>query len=185
MVSRDLRSIVGTDLVHRLNQSKSQSGNISRNKAKVNILANSTNPLKSMLSGNWRKLAIALCYLPIFGTVSEALIPKAQASVFSSPAAADAKPSKPDLEALCGKPSLDLLVEHEVVKGDTLVAIAQKYQVTTATIMGFNPAVRSGRVSVRTKAFDSAHRWYCIHMGNEDNYRIVAREIWAESRCIV
>jgi murein DD-endopeptidase MepM/ murein hydrolase activator NlpD len=179
MVSRNLRSQSKTDLAHGSSQFN-QSGKSSLADMGNKTLAAPTSNSSHKLTGSWHKLAIALCSFSsvnilAIGTV--ALNPSvAMASAFSRPTAADAKPAEQDLEALCGKPTLDLLVEHKVGQGETLSAIAQKYQVTTATIMGFNPAVRNGRVKAEQKLSIPPTDGIVYNMGNEDNYRIVAEK---------
>ncbi|MDX2255930.1 MAG: peptidoglycan DD-metalloendopeptidase family protein [Pseudanabaenaceae cyanobacterium bins.39] len=56
--------------------------------------------------------------------------------------------NKQEAEELCGKPTLDSLIKHQVKSGETLEAIAKQYNLKTATIMGLNPDVRSGSVKV-------------------------------------
>ncbi|MBD2189751.1 M23 family metallopeptidase [Pseudanabaena mucicola] len=51
-----------------------------------------------------------------------------------------------EAEELCGKPTLDDLAKHKVAQGETLEAIAKKYELKTATLMGLNPDVRNGQV---------------------------------------
>ncbi|MFH7245201.1 MAG: LysM peptidoglycan-binding domain-containing M23 family metallopeptidase [Spirulina sp.] len=51
-------------------------------------------------------------------------------------------------ESLCPAPALSRLTRHRVAAGETLDTIAQQYGLLSATIMGFNPAVQGGRVSV-------------------------------------
>jgi murein DD-endopeptidase MepM/ murein hydrolase activator NlpD len=128
-----------------------------------------------------RRVAIALCSLSVFSvfstfSLSSAATQPVFASAFAKPTAADAQPAEQDLEALCGKPALDLVIEHEVAKGESLAAIAQKYKVTTATIMGFNPAIRNGRVRAGQKLSIPPTDGIMHNMGNEDNYRIVAQK---------
>jgi murein DD-endopeptidase MepM/ murein hydrolase activator NlpD len=50
--------------------------------------------------------------------------------------------------ATCGTPALARLVRHKVAAGETLDSIAQRYNLIAATIMGFNPATRNGKVAV-------------------------------------
>lgn len=51
-----------------------------------------------------------------------------------------------EAEELCGKPTLDDLAKHKVAQGETLDAIAKKYELKAATLMGLNPDVRNGQV---------------------------------------
>jgi murein DD-endopeptidase MepM/ murein hydrolase activator NlpD len=48
----------------------------------------------------------------------------------------------------CRTPALAQVVRHQVKSGETLESIAQRYNLIPATIMGFNPATRNGKVSV-------------------------------------
>jgi murein DD-endopeptidase MepM/ murein hydrolase activator NlpD len=48
----------------------------------------------------------------------------------------------------CGTPALAQLTRHTVAAGETLDSIAQRYNLIPATIMGFNPTARNGKVSV-------------------------------------
>jgi murein DD-endopeptidase MepM/ murein hydrolase activator NlpD len=48
----------------------------------------------------------------------------------------------------CRTPALAQVVRHQVQSGETLESIAQRYNLIPATIMGFNPATRNGKVSV-------------------------------------
>ncbi len=49
-------------------------------------------------------------------------------------------------DPLCSQPVLERLETHTVVRGETLEAIARRYDVQAATIMGLNPAARDGAV---------------------------------------
>lgn len=48
---------------------------------------------------------------------------------------------------LCPKPALERLTRHKVQSGETLESIAQKYNLIPATLMGFNPSLRSGKAT--------------------------------------
>lgn len=52
-----------------------------------------------------------------------------------------------EAEELCSTPALARLRRHTVVAGETLESIASRYGLTAATVMGFNGAVRGGRVT--------------------------------------
>lgn len=47
----------------------------------------------------------------------------------------------------CSQPALSRLTRHQVAQGETLTAIAQRYSLLPATIMGLNPAVQGGTIS--------------------------------------
>lgn len=59
-----------------------------------------------------------------------------------------AQTAAPSEDSLCSAPALSRLVRHRVAAGETLDTIAQQYGLLSATLMGFNPAVQGGRVSV-------------------------------------
>lgn len=54
--------------------------------------------------------------------------------------------TRPDLDetAACGPAALMRMQQHQVLAGESLGAIASRYGLTTATLMGFNPTTRSG-----------------------------------------
>lgn len=52
---------------------------------------------------------------------------------------------------LCPEPALSRLLSHRIAPGETLESIAQRYNLIPATLMGFNPALRSGSVPVGTE----------------------------------
>ncbi len=53
--------------------------------------------------------------------------------------------------ATCRTPALAQVVRHPVAAGETLESIAQRYNLIPATIMGFNPTTRNGKVTVGTE----------------------------------
>lgn len=48
----------------------------------------------------------------------------------------------------CPTPALSRLMRHTVAPGETLEAIAQKYSLIPATLLGFNPSLRGGKAAV-------------------------------------
>ena len=48
----------------------------------------------------------------------------------------------------CPQPALSRLTRHKIVPGETLESIAKRYNLIPATLMGMNPALRNGKVSV-------------------------------------
>lgn len=61
--------------------------------------------------------------------------------------AANAQSSPQSPSRLCPPSVLSRLVRHRVQSGETLASIAQKYGLSSATLMGMNPSLRQGRVS--------------------------------------
>ncbi|WP_225882652.1 M23 family metallopeptidase [Thalassoporum mexicanum] len=179
-MSRYLRSRVGTNPIDQINKSEQVSfcSNRSGDGAAKSMIANFLNQAQPIAATQpqWRRLANIFWGSMLAVSGMHGAIAPVYASVFSRPTAADAKPAEQDLEALCGKPTLELVSEHEVAKGESLAAIAQKYNITTATIMGFNPDVRNGRVRAGQKLSIPPTDGIMHNMGNEDNYRVVAKK---------
>lgn len=57
------------------------------------------------------------------------------------------QPGEPPASS-CPEPALSRLTRHQVAAGETLESIAQQYKLIPATILGFNPTIQSGRVTV-------------------------------------
>jgi murein DD-endopeptidase MepM/ murein hydrolase activator NlpD len=51
----------------------------------------------------------------------------------------------------CPKPALERVVQHTIASGDTIESIATRYNLIPATLMGFNPSLRSGTAQPGTK----------------------------------
>lgn len=56
-------------------------------------------------------------------------------------------PPSPDA-SLCPAPALSRLVRHRVAPEETLETIADQYNLLSATILGFNPSIQGGQVSL-------------------------------------
>ncbi|MBW4653940.1 MAG: M23 family metallopeptidase [Kaiparowitsia implicata GSE-PSE-MK54-09C] len=52
---------------------------------------------------------------------------------------------------LCLAPALSRLQRHRIAPGETLVSLAQRYELIPATLMGFNPSLRGGAAPVGTE----------------------------------
>lgn len=51
-------------------------------------------------------------------------------------------------QQVCPQPALSRLIRHKVVAGETIDSIAQQYSLIPATLMGMNPALQNGKVTV-------------------------------------
>jgi murein DD-endopeptidase MepM/ murein hydrolase activator NlpD len=74
--------------------------------------------------------------------LSPILIPTLMLGLLTYPISAIAQ-----VDSVCPKPALDRIINHTVAGGETLDGIAERYSLIPATIMGLNPAARSGGVS--------------------------------------
>ena len=118
----------------------------------------------SLLSPLFLILAIAICFaLPAFATLSKPTTPEDESNA-------------KEAEELCGKPTLDDLTQHKVKQGETLEAIAKQYNLKTATLMGLNPEVRSGKVTVGQTLAIPPMDGLTYRFKNEENYTTVAQK---------
>ena len=61
---------------------------------------------------------------------------------------ASAQPSRPDSsDSVCPRPAIDRFTTHTATSGETLSQIAQQYKLSTETLLGLNPSVRTGSIS--------------------------------------
>jgi murein DD-endopeptidase MepM/ murein hydrolase activator NlpD len=81
-----------------------------------------------------------------------------------------------DKSSLCGTPTLDALKQHKVKKGETLAAIAKKYKLSAATIMGLNPSTRDGAVEVGQTITIPPVNGLSHRFGNEETYKTLAKK---------
>lgn len=88
------------------------------------------------------KLA-AIAALPVItiGTFLEMPTAIAQAQDATAPAA-------PSPAELCEQPALERVTTHRIASGETLESIANQYGLIPVTLLGFNPALRSGSLPV-------------------------------------
>ena len=54
-------------------------------------------------------------------------------------------------ESLCPAPALSRVTRHTIASGETVESIAEQYGLIPATLLGFNPVLRSGNVSAGTE----------------------------------
>lgn len=63
-------------------------------------------------------------------------------------AQANLNANNPESLSNCPQPALSRLIRHKVASGETLESIAQQYNLIPATLMGMNPALQNGEVTV-------------------------------------
>lgn len=51
-------------------------------------------------------------------------------------------------DSVCPRPAIDRFLTHTATSGETLPQIAQQYKLSTETLLGLNPSVRTGAISV-------------------------------------
>lgn len=56
--------------------------------------------------------------------------------------------TSPRTPSSCPEPVLSRLSRHRIAQGETLESIAQQYELIPATLLGFNPTVRAGNLSI-------------------------------------
>ena len=62
---------------------------------------------------------------------------------------ASAKATRSDAtDSVCSRPAIDRFLTHTATSGETLPQIAQQYKLSTETLLGLNPSVRTGAISV-------------------------------------
>ncbi|MEB3358573.1 MAG: M23 family metallopeptidase [Synechococcales bacterium] len=71
------------------------------------------------------------------------------AAILLAPAAQVAQTKQ--TAAICPEPALSQVIRHRVAAGETLEAIATRYDLLPTTLLGFNPALRSGSLSPGTE----------------------------------
>ena len=98
------------------------------------------------------------------------------AATISKPSNSTDQTQSQEAEELCGKPTLDELVQHKVKQGETLEAIAKQYKLKTATLMGMNPEVRDGTVEVGQTLAIAPMDGLVYRFKNEENYTTVAQK---------
>ncbi len=103
-------------------------------------------------------------------------LPSPVLATSSTPTPSVDQPTAKEAEELCGKPTLDDLQKHKVKQGETLEAIAKQYELKTATLMGLNPEVRNGEVTVGQTLSVPPIDGLTYRFKNEENYTTVAKK---------
>jgi lysostaphin len=76
--------------------------------------------------------------------------------------------------ANCPVPALARFGEHRVIRGETLESIAQRYNLTTKTIMNMNPGLRKGTVAAGTKILIPPYNGIVIEVARGQTWRQIA-----------
>jgi murein DD-endopeptidase MepM/ murein hydrolase activator NlpD len=61
------------------------------------------------------------------------------------------QPQSETQESVCPPPALSRTTRHRIATGETVESIAQQYNLIPATLLGFNPALRTGSPAVGTE----------------------------------
>lgn len=76
----------------------------------------------------------------------------------------------------CPQPVLSRLVRHRIAAGETLESIAQKYNLIPATLMGLNPALRSGKAPVGAEILVPPYNGIRVELKSNQSWREIARQ---------
>ncbi len=77
-------------------------------------------------------------------------------------------------ERNCPTPALERFVRHQVAPEETLEVIAQNYSITPATIIGMNPTIRNGKVTVGKNLIIPPYDGIVVKVPSGQNWRQVA-----------
>ncbi|MBD2037437.1 M23 family metallopeptidase [Leptolyngbya sp. FACHB-321] len=75
----------------------------------------------------------------------------------------------------CAPPVLSRLVRHKVAAGETLDSIAQQYNLIPSTLMGFNPALRSGKAPLGAQILVPPYNGIRVELKPNQTWRDVAK----------
>jgi len=75
---------------------------------------------------------------------------------------------------LCPEPALSRLTRHRVAAGETVVTIAQQYNLIPATLMGLNPNLREGNVPVGTEILVPPYNGIRVEVPSGSSWRDIA-----------
>lgn len=76
----------------------------------------------------------------------------------------------------CPKPALERFERHQVAPGETLKTIAQRYDLTTATIIRMNPTIRNGKVTVGKNLIIPPYDGIVIKVARGQTLREIAKK---------
>ena len=86
----------------------------------------------------------------------------------------DSVATHPKQESLCPAPALSRMVRHRIASGETLAAIAQRYGLIPATLLGFNPSLRNGTAPVGTEILIPPHNGIRVDVPAGQTWRDIA-----------
>ncbi|MBW4660897.1 MAG: M23 family metallopeptidase [Drouetiella hepatica Uher 2000/2452] len=75
----------------------------------------------------------------------------------------------------CPQPALSRLTRHRVASGETIASIAQQYNLIPATLLGFNPDIRSGSAPVGTELVIPPYNGVRVDVPAGRNWREIAK----------
>ncbi len=78
-------------------------------------------------------------------------------------------------ETLCPIPALSRLTRHRVVSGETLVSLAQRYNLIPATLMGLNPVLRGGTAPVGAEILVPPYNGVRVNVPQGSTWRDLAQ----------
>lgn len=84
------------------------------------------------------------------------------------------KQNSADAATGCPTPALSRIQRHKVARGETLNSIAQRYNLIPATIIGMNPAVNNGTVSVGSELQIPPYNGIVVAVPRGETWRQVA-----------
>jgi len=77
-------------------------------------------------------------------------------------------------QSACAVPILSRLKRHTIARGETLDSIARRYSLVPTTLMGLNPAVRSGEAPVGTELLIPPFNGIRVELGPDETVRDLA-----------
>jgi len=86
-----------------------------------------------------------------------------------------AQPARTNSASGCPQPALSRLTHHRVAAGETIASIAQQYNLIPATLLGFNPAIRSGSAPVGTDIVIPPYNGVRVEVPAGSSWREIAK----------